>query len=111
MPTLGRHNVRIKQVRCLEIRKHRQRTGLFFVEGIRLVTEAVQTGASIETLVVAPELLVSPFARQLLEAACLRGVPRLEVSPQAFDTLAAGAPRRGSERWCVSAGSLWSRCG
>ena len=50
-------NPRVKQIRALRQRKEREATGLFFAEGIRIVTEAAQLHAGIETLVVAPELL------------------------------------------------------
>ena len=36
-------------------RKYREQSGVFFVEGIRIVSEAVQVGAPIEELVVAPD--------------------------------------------------------
>jgi TrmH family RNA methyltransferase len=50
MVVLSRHNARIKQIRGLRHRKYREESGLFFIEGIRLVAEAVQTRAEIETL-------------------------------------------------------------
>jgi TrmH family RNA methyltransferase len=93
MVILSRHNSRIKQIRSLRARKHRERTGLFFVDGVRLVAEAVQLRAPIETLVVAPERLNSPLAGELLRAPWLADVPRVEVTPEVFDTLSLrGAP-------------------
>lgn len=80
-------NQRVKQIRGLRMRKERDRTGSFFLEGIRIVTEAVQTGAAVDTLVVAPELLTSAFARDLVEAERRAGVPVLEVSAAVFQSL------------------------
>ena len=40
-------NPKIKAIRKLEERKARQETGLFFIEGLRTVGEAIQTGAPI----------------------------------------------------------------
>jgi TrmH family RNA methyltransferase len=80
-------NPRIKQIRALRLRRERERSGLFFIEGIRPVAEAVQTGAAIETLIVAPALLRSDFARALLEQARASGTALLEVSPAVFESL------------------------
>lgn len=80
-------NPRIKAIRALSQRKRRQETGLFFAEGIRLAGEAVQTGADIETLVVAPELLRSDFGRDTVRRAEQDGVEILNVSVDVFQTL------------------------
>ena len=60
-------NPKIKFIRKLEQKKYRQESGLFFIEGLHTVGEAVQTAAPIETLVVAPELLESDFGQSLLK--------------------------------------------
>jgi TrmH family RNA methyltransferase len=49
------------------MRKYREETGLYLVEGIRIVEEALDAAAPIETLVYAPDLLVSERARALVE--------------------------------------------
>jgi TrmH family RNA methyltransferase len=51
----------------LRHRKYRQREGRFLIEGIRIVEEALDCGAPVETLVYAPDLLVSDRARSLVE--------------------------------------------
>ncbi len=80
-------NPRIKAIRALSHRKKRQETGLFFAEGIRLVGEAVQTGADVEALVVAPELLRSEFGRDTVRMAREGGVEILEVGADVFRSL------------------------
>jgi TrmH family RNA methyltransferase len=82
------NNPTVKLIRSLRDRKARQESGLFYVEGIRLVGEAAQTGASIDTLIVSPELLTSSFALKLVEEQCTRGVALCEVSAQVFEKIA-----------------------
>lgn len=62
-------NPRVKSIRALRQRKYRQREGRFLIEGIRIVAEAQENGAPIETLIYAPELLVSERAEALVAAA------------------------------------------
>jgi len=50
-------NPRIKALRALRLRKVRQQERRFLVEGIRIVEEAFDLGAPVETLVYAPDLL------------------------------------------------------
>lgn len=62
------------------------------------------TRAGIELLVTAPELITSPFGQELLHAPRLNGVPRLDVTPEVFDTLAVRESARGigavvRQRW------------
>lgn len=82
-------NPAIRQIRGLRSRKEREQTGLFFIEGIRIVAEAVQTGAAIESLVVAPDLLTSDFAGDLVEQQRRTGIPVVEVTPGVFESLSS----------------------
>jgi len=52
----------VKRMRLLGDRKHRRREGAFVVEGIQPVWQAVEAGADVEVLVVAPDLLGSRTA-------------------------------------------------
>ena len=81
-------NQKVKQIRKLEQKKYRQETGLFFIEGLRTVGEAIQVGAPIDSLVVAPELLVSEFGQSLLKHPNVEAAERIEVSGEIFGTLA-----------------------
>ncbi len=77
-------NPQIKQIRKLRDRKERQRTGLFYIEGLRIVAEAAQQGARFETLITAPDLLTSAFGRDLVARLETAGTPVLPVSPEVF---------------------------
>lgn len=97
-------NPTIKSIRKLADRKERRQTGLFFVEGLRNVGEAVQQGWDLETLVISPELLVSLFGQQLVDQASSAGSTVLEVSAEVFEYLSAkegpqGIAAVGRQRW------------
>src|SRR5690606_20269329 len=111
-------NERIKRIRALRLRKERDRSGLAYVEGIRTVAEAVQLDTDLEALVVAPALLRSEFALDLVEQARSRGVEVIEVAPLVFESLAKreGPQGRGAvlrQRWTpledvrIAAGERW----
>jgi TrmH family RNA methyltransferase len=78
-------NPRVKALRALRQRKYRRREGLFLVEGIRIVEEALDAGAPVETLVYAPDLLVSQRARRLVQR--VEPDRRLALSGDVFGTL------------------------
>lgn len=74
-------------MRALRQRKARASSGLCFIEGIRLVGEAARSGY-IEQLVVAPELLRSPFAAELVAQQRALGCTVIEVSATVFHHIA-----------------------
>jgi TrmH family RNA methyltransferase len=87
-------NPKIKQIRALKNRKERDESGLFFIEGIRIVGEASQTAAEINTLVVAPELLHSTFAEDTVRSLEGKGVPCLRVNGEVFASISSkGGPQ------------------
>lgn len=77
-------NPLIKRLRVLSERKHRRREGAFVVEGIQPVWQAVEAAAEIETLIVAPELLTSGAALDMVEGQRRQGVPVALVTPELF---------------------------
>lgn len=81
-------NHRIKSIRKLDQKKYRQETGQFFIEGLRTVGEAVQTGAAIEALIIAPDLLVSEFGQTLLDHPSVKDLERIEVSAEVYEKIA-----------------------
>jgi RNA methyltransferase, TrmH family len=80
-------NQTIKDIRALRQRKEREDRGTFWVEGIRLVGEAVRYPDRIELLIVAPELLTSRFGKETVSQLRAAGLPVLEVTPAVFASL------------------------
>lgn len=85
MQITSSQNPKVKYLRSLRLRKYRQREGRFLIEGIRIVEEALACGAPMETLVYAPDLLVSERAKALVERTELSR--RLSLSGNVFRTL------------------------
>jgi len=79
---------KLKQVRALRQRKHRETTQLYTVEGIYHVGEAVASSAPIEYLCYAPDRLTSRFARELIEEQSARGMMCFPLSAEAFASIA-----------------------
>lgn len=101
-------NSRVREIRALRARKAREQSGLCYVEGIRAVGEAVQAGAEIETLVVAPRRLTSEFGQQLVVDAAEREVPILEVTTDVFRTL---SDREGPQGLAAVVRQRWADLG
>jgi len=103
---VGRTNKRVAAVRRLRGRREREETGLFWAEGIRVVLEAIETGAAVETLVVAPDLLRSRVAREAAAAAAAAGTPCLVVSADVFRSLSV---KEGPQGLGAVVRQRWSR--
>lgn len=86
-PVTSKSNPKLKEVRALKQRKTRAETGLFVVEGIRHVAEALEAGAPVEYLVACPEMLSSPFANDLLNEQRQKGRTIITTTTQVFATL------------------------
>jgi TrmH family RNA methyltransferase len=86
-PVTSKSNPRLKEVRALKQRKARAETGLFVVEGIRHVAEALEADAPVEYLVACPDLLTSPFATNLLNEQRTHGRTIITTTPPVFATL------------------------
>lgn len=77
-------NERVKFIRSLQERKFREESGMFFVEGLRPVAEAIAQDAVIDSLIVSPELLNSDFGLELITRQRAQGTPVIEVSRAVF---------------------------
>jgi TrmH family RNA methyltransferase len=77
-----------RRMRALEQRKTREREGAFVVEGIQPVWHAVENGAEIETLIVAPELLTSVPAREMVARQRAAGTRVAEIGAALFARVA-----------------------
>lgn len=94
-------NAKIKQARALRQRKARQESGLFLVEGLHHIGEAIAAlaakdpgrtkptaGVQLEYLIYAPELLESQFGRDLVHEVAERGLACFETTPEVLETIA-----------------------
>jgi len=78
-------NPLIKKTRSLRQRKARAETGLFIVEGLHHVGEALEAGWEIESIFYSPDVLTSDFAHDLISHDAL---PVQAVSAQVMESLA-----------------------
>jgi TrmH family RNA methyltransferase len=90
MPELvsSRANPLVKLIRSLHQKKGRQETGLFLIEGIHPVGEAIEAGWELESLVYAPDLLTSEFAYRMVDEQTDRGVRCVALPGDIFSSIA-----------------------
>ncbi len=82
-------NERIMAARKLQRRQQRRRTGMFLIEGPRLVSDAVQSGIEPEQLFYAPELIAqNGDASRLVKQLEAMGVNCLAVTGHVFESIA-----------------------
>ena len=82
------NNATIKRIRSLNQRKYRAETGLFLVEGIHHVGAAIEADWDVDTLLYAPDLLTSEYARDLISASDKKGIACQPTSADIFRSLA-----------------------
>ena len=115
MPITSRANPQIKQIKRLFHRRDREETGLFFAEGLQLISEAVAMGAEIETLLIARELL---SAEQAAFIDSHPSIPRLEVTAEVLNSISPKDGHQGiaaviRQRWALLSdvhledGAIW----
>jgi RNA methyltransferase, TrmH family len=80
-------NPLVKRLRRLADARHRRREGVFVVEGIGPVWQAVDAGAAIEHLVVAPELLGDSPAEAMVAEQEAQGVRVARLTTELFTRL------------------------
>ena len=83
----SRNNIHIRHIRELQQRAEREKTGKFFVTGLRFVIQAAQQGAQIESLVVAPKLLTNVPGQRLVRKLRQAGVTVYEVPPETLHSI------------------------
>ena len=98
----------VAYVRSLRERGARDRTGRFVVEGVRFLVSAVDAGAVVEGLVIAPGLFDSVVGSMLVRRLKAAGVPSLQVSAAQFLELSLETEPQGvaavvRQRWTVLA--------
>lgn len=77
----------VKQLRQLRTRPERERSGTFYVEGVRIVAQAARSNWKLERCVIAPTLLVSDYGRQIVEELRSEGTPVTELSAEDFGSI------------------------
>jgi RNA methyltransferase, TrmH family len=82
-------NVHVKDIRRLRERKYRLETGLSYIEGIRIVFEAVLQNAQIVEIIHSPELTRSEIVQDILARAKSLGIGITEVSKPVFEYLSS----------------------
>jgi TrmH family RNA methyltransferase len=83
----SRANERIKAIRALRNKRERDRAGVFFAEGPRLVARALAAGAAIEAVLVVPERLQDEGERASIAAARASGADIIEVAGDVYDSV------------------------
>lgn len=78
---------RVARILLLRDREERDQSGLFYIQGVRFVHQAVVTGSPIETLVVCRPLLGSPVGQIIARRLKRAGTPCLKVGPDVFRQL------------------------
>lgn len=87
MKITGRSNPKLKQIRTLKLRKQREASGLFVVEGLHHVGEAAEAKAPIEYIVYSPNLLASQFGIRMVDKLAGEGVSCYEIDADLFKSL------------------------
>jgi TrmH family RNA methyltransferase len=97
-------NPAIKSIHKLRERKERQTTGLYYLEGIRIVAEALLQNIPLKKILIAPDLLTSDFALQLVNDAKIKQMEVVEVSAGVFNYL---SPKEGPQGIAAVAEQVW----
>ncbi|MDP2965631.1 MAG: RNA methyltransferase [Pelolinea sp.] len=80
-------NPTIKFIRSLKQKKERESSGLYYVEGIRLIGEAVRTQQKIAHVIVCYELLDSSFGKELISQIVEEGIDTISVPESVFESI------------------------
>jgi TrmH family RNA methyltransferase len=81
-------NPKIKLIRKLREKKERQATGLCYIEGLRIVIEALDKNAGVKSLIISHDLLHSERGQEVVKKAIQQGVEIVEVSLGVFESIA-----------------------
>lgn len=89
----------VKDLRALHLKKERAESGLFLAEGLKLVTDALEEGWPIRTLVHASRVKDQPLVARAVKEAKARGALVLEVSDEVLTKIC----RRDNPQMVVAA--------
>ncbi len=82
-------NAHIKEIKRLRDQKYRHETGLGYIEGIRIVYEAILQNAKIEEIIVSREIINSEITDEILDKAVLQEIRITEISKPVFESISA----------------------
>lgn len=82
-------NQHIKDIKRLRDRKYRSESNLCYIEGIRIVFEAIKQQAEMLEIIYSPELSKSNIIKEIINNSSLLGVEILEVSKIVFEYLSS----------------------
>ncbi|MBX3012391.1 MAG: RNA methyltransferase [Caldilineaceae bacterium] len=85
----------VKQIRQLRTPAERVRTGTYYIEGVRIVQQALQAGAEVELAVIAPTLFTTPASHEVVRALRVANLPLLELSAAEFRMISFKENRQG----------------
>lgn len=77
----------VKDMRALQLKKERQRTGLFLAEGLKLIADALDGGWPIRVLAFARKVREQPMVARAVRTALDRGALVLEVSEDVLEKI------------------------
>ena len=81
-------NPKIKLLRKLQDKKQRHKIGLYYVEGLRIIGDALQHDADIDAVFYAPDLLHSEFGDQILHQCMEKNIDVYELPAAVFESFA-----------------------
>ena len=77
----------VKDIKALALKKHREETGLFMAEGLKLVIDALDLGWKLKMLVIAKAALDKPLAIKTTARAVASGALVLEASEKVIGAI------------------------
>jgi TrmH family RNA methyltransferase len=81
-------NPKIKLLRKLQNKKQRHESGLFYIEGLRIIGDALTHQAEFDAIYYSPELLRSEFGEQILTESRDKRIPVFEIPAAIFESFA-----------------------
>jgi len=100
----SKSNAYIKNIRQLKKKKFRDETGNYYLEGLRLIGEALRTDTNLESILYCSDLLKSEFGWQAIKIAEEKGIEIIEVTEEVFQTFSLkegsqGLAAVGKQKW------------
>lgn len=88
-------NARVKAARALSRPRRRRETGLCLLEGVRLIETAVEAGARLDEVFVAPAAHATERGRRLIDTLIARGVSVVDVSDRVLRSMSETETSQG----------------